>query len=282
MLKKIGVLYHPKVESTRAKAGDIEAFLKTRGVSSWTCSSWDNERVESLLEGTDLVITVGGDGTILRAARIVAPMKIPITGINLGKLGFLTELTIDDAAEKLPELLNEEGWIDERVMLRAEVAVGGKTQVYHALNDVVVARGEIARLIRIEAGVDGQTLAAYKTDGLIVATATGSTGYALAAGGPVIYPQSSDLVMVPIAPHLSMDSPLVLPGDSEIQLILDTYHGATLSVDGHVNLKLSGGDTVKLKRSDQTTRFWRVCPESYFYANLEEKLYGTRFQSRKG
>jgi NAD+ kinase len=282
MLKKIGVLYHPKVEATRGKAGDIEAFLKTRGVSAWTCSSWDNKRVESLLEGTDLVITVGGDGTILRAARIVAPMKIPITGINLGKLGFLTEITVDDAIGKLPELLNEEGWIDERVMLRAEVSVGGKTQVYHALNDVVVARGEIVRLIRIEAGVNGQPLADYKTDGLIVATATGSTGYALAVGGPVIYPQSSDLLIVPIAPHLSMDSPLVLPGDSDIQLVLDTYHGATLSVDGHVNLKMSGGDTVKLKRSDQTTRFWRVCPRSYFYTNLEEKLHGKRYNSRKG
>ena len=281
MLKKIGVLYHPKVEATREKAGDIEAFLNTQGVSAWTCSSWDSKKAEPLLEGTDLIITVGGDGTILRAAHIAYATKTPITGINLGKLGFLTELDIDEVLAKLPAVLNEEGWIDERIMLQAEVVIDGKTQVYHALNDVVVARGEIARLIRVEASIGGQPLATYKTDGLIVATATGSTGYAMAAGGPIIYPQSSDLLMVPIAPHLSMDNPLVLPGEVEIELVLDTYHSATLSVDGHVNIKLSGGDTVKLKRSNQTTRFWRVCPQSYFYTNLEEKLYGKRYKGRK-
>ena len=281
MLKNIGILYHPKVKATREKAGDIEAFLNTRGVSAWTCSSWDNQRVNTLISGTDLIITVGGDGTILRAARIAADRKIPITGINLGKLGFLTELDVDDVIEKLPALLSEQGWVDERVMLRAEVVTDGKTEVYHALNDVVVARGEIARLIRVEVNISGKPLAKYKTDGLIVATATGSTGYAMAAGGPVIYPQSPDLLMVPIAPHLSMNNPLVLPGESEIELKLDTYHGATFSADGQVNRALSGGDTVKLRRSDQTTRFWRICPQSHFYTNLEGKLYGKRFKSRK-
>lgn len=281
MLRKIGVLYHPKVPATREKAGEIESFLISRGVSAWKCSSWDVKEVESLLEGTGLIITVGGDGTILRAARIVSAWKIPITGINLGKLGFLTELDIDEALEKLPEILDNKGWIDERVMLQAEVVTGGQAQVFHALNDVVVARGEIIRLIRIETTIDGQPLTTYKTDGLIVATATGSTGYAMAAGGPVIYPQSKDILLVPIAPHLCMDNALVLPGQSEIKLVLDTYHGATLSVDGHVNLKLSGGDTVTLKRSDHTTRFRRVCPQTYFYGELEEKLYGKRPQSRK-
>ena len=281
MLKKIGVLYHPKVEATRKKAGEIEAFLTSQGVSAWKCSSWDNKKAESLLEGTDLIITVGGDGTILRAAGIVSAVKIPITGINLGKIGFMTELDIEEAYKKLPELLNNKGWIDERAMLRAEVVTGGETQVYHALNDIVVARGEIARLIRVEASISGQRLTTYKADGLIVATATGSTGYALAAGGPILYPQSSDLLMVPVAPHLCMDNALVLPEQIEIKLVLDTYHGATLSVDGHVNLKLSGGDMITLKRSNRTTRFWRVRPQSYFYKDLEEKLYGKRYKSRK-
>ena len=281
MLKKIGVLYHPKVEATREKAVDIEAFLNTQGVSAWTCSSWDNEKVDSLLEGTDLIITVGGDGTILRAARIAATHKIPITGINLGKLGFLTELDVDEATEKLPALLNEGGWIDERVMLQAEVVSGGRMQIYHALNDIVVARGKVVRLIRIQAYIDAQAVTTYKTDGLIVSTATGSTGYAMAAGGPVIYPQSKDILMVPIAPHLSMNSPLVLPGDSEIELELDTFHSATLSIDGHVNVTLSGENVVRIRRSDQTTRFLRICPKSYFYTDLEEKLYGKRYKSRK-
>lgn len=276
-MKIIGVLYHPKVAATREKAQEIMAFLVSQGVSVWECSSWDTDKIESSLVGTDLVITVGGDGTILRAARITADRKIPITGINLGKLGFMTEFDAGEAIEKLPELLNDKGWIDERAMLRAEVVTGCETQVYHALNDVVVARGEIARLIRVETSINGEMLTTYKTDGLIIATATGSTGYALAAGGPIMYPQSQDILVVPIASHLCLDSALVLPGQSEIKLILDTYHGAIISVDGHVNLRLSGGDQVRLKRSDLTTRFLRTKPEGYFFRDLEERLYGKRF-----
>jgi NAD+ kinase len=280
-LKTIGVLYHPKVAATRKKADEIKAFLVSQGVSAWVCSSWDTEKVESRLEGTDLVITIGGDGTILRAARMTAARKIPIAGINLGKLGFMTEFDAGEAIQKLPELLNDRGWLDERAMLRVEVETGGKTQVYHALNDVVVARGEIARLIRIETSINEEPLTTYRTDGLIIATATGSTGYALAAGGPIIYPQSQDIILVPIAPHLCLDRALVMPGQTEIKLIVDTYQGATLSVDGHVNLKLSGGDKVSLKRSDLTTRFLRIQPEGYFFRGLEARLYGKRFHSRK-
>ena len=276
-MKTIGVLYHPKVAATRKKADEIEAFLASQGISVWGCSSWDTDQVESSLKGTDLVITVGGDGTILRAARMTADREIPITGINLGKLGFMTELDAKEAIEKLPELLNDRGWIDERSMLRVEVAISGETQVYHALNDVVVARGKIARLIRIETSINGELLTTYKTDGLILATATGSTGYSLAAGGPILYPQSQDILMVPIAPHLCLDSALVLPGQSEIKLVVDTYHGAILSADGHVNLRLSGGDQVSLERSNLTTRFLRIKPEGYFFQDLEERLYGKRF-----
>jgi NAD+ kinase len=273
-LKTIGVLFHPKVNATQKKADEIKALLSSQGVSVWECSSWDAGKVESSLEGTDLVITVGGDGTILRAARMAADREIPITGINLGKLGFMTEFDAGEVIEKLPELLNDRGWIDERSMLRAEVTIGSETKVYHALNDVVVARGEIARLIRVETSINGQLLTTYKTDGLIMATATGSTGYALAVGGPIMYPQSKDILMVPIAPHLCLNSALVLPEQSEIKLVLDTYHGAILSVDGHVNLRLSGGDQVSLGRSDLTTRFLRIKPEGYFFRGLEERLYG--------
>ena len=280
-MKTIGVLYHPKVAATGEKAQEIMAFLVSQGVSVWECSSWDPDKAKASLGGTDLVITVGGDGTILRAAGIAADRKIPITGINLGKLGFMTELTTDEAVEKLPELLNDKGWIDERAMIRAEVIVGGETQVFHALNDIVVARGEIARLVRIETSINSEPLTTYKTDGLIVATATGSTGYALAAGGPIIYPQSRDILMVPIAPHLCLDKALILPGQTEINLVLDTYLGATLSVDGHVNLKLSGGDQVNLRLSNLTTRFLRIKPEGYFFRDLEERLYGKQLQSRK-
>ena len=138
----------------------------------------------------------------------------------------------------------------------------------------MVARGEIARLIKIEANIDGQYMTTYKTDGIIMATATGSTGYALAARGPVLYPESRDFLLIPIAPHLSLDYALVLPETAEVQLRLATYHTPILSVDGHINLTLSGDDTLVIKRSPNTARFRRIRPKKYFYSSLEEKLRG--------
>lgn len=273
-MKKIGVLYHPKVAATRKKAGELLKFLRSQGISVWECSAWEKEKACELLSGTDLLLTVGGDGTILRAVQAVIPGRTPITGINLGKLGFLTEFGADEALEKLPRLIAGKGWIDERSLLEAEIITEGKQQVFYALNDIVVARGEVVRLIRVEASIDGQPLATYKTDGLIIATATGSTGYALAARGPIIYPQSRDLLLVPVAPHLSLPYPLVLPEKAVVTLRLDTYQPAVLSVDGHINLPLSSGDTVTVRRSRRIARFLRLRPRESFYSLLEEKLRG--------
>jgi NAD+ kinase len=274
-MKKIGILYHPKVPATRTRAREIETFLKKNGLSVWVCSAWDREKACELIDGTDLLITVGGDGTILRAAQVTIPGTTPILSINLGKLGFLTELSADEALAKLPDILDGKGWIDERAMLQAELVTPARQpQVFHALNDVVVARGEIARLTRIEASIDGQPLTTYRADGVIVATATGSTGYALAARGPILYPQSQDLLLAPVAPHLSLALPLVVPATAVVTLRLDTYLSATLSVDGHINLPLANGDTVMVRRSPHVARFLRVRPMGSFYGSLEEKLKG--------
>ena len=279
-LKKVGILYHPKVEITLEKAKELESFLKAQGVAVWQCSAWETEKACELLNGADLLLTVGGDGTILRAAQVVIQTGTPITGINQGKLGFLTELDAREALKKLPSLLQGKGWLDERAMLQAEVkSAGQENRIFHALNDVVVGRGEIARLIRVDVTIDGQELATYKADAVIAATATGSTGYALAAGGPILYPTSRDFVLAPVAPHLSPSYPLVLAGDSEVVLRLNTYHNATLSIDGHINLPLANGDTVTIRRSVHTTRFRRIRPEKSFYRSLEDKLKGKQGDS---
>jgi NAD+ kinase len=244
------------------------------------CSAWDREKAYDRLGGTDLLLTVGGDGTILRAVQVVIPGTTPITGINLGKLGFMTELDADEALEKLPSLIDAHGWIDERAMLQVEVITSGReTRIFHALNDIVVARGEIARLIRVEASVNGQHLTTYKADAVITATATGSTGYALAARGPILYPQSRDFLLVPVAPHLSSSYPLVLPETVEVVLSLNTYHAATLSVDGHINLSLSDGDKIIIRRSPHVARFLRIRPRESFYGSLEDKLKGKQGES---
>jgi len=194
----------------------------------------------------------------------------------LGNLGFMTELSADEALEQLPSLLAGEGWIDERAMLEAELPATDQEppRIFHALNDVVVARGAIARLVRVEASIDGQYLATYKADGVIVATATGSTSYSLAAGGPILYPQSKDFLLVPITPHLSSAYALVLPPKTVIQLRVTTAHQATLSIDGHINLPLSDGTIIMVKRSPNTARFLRIHPENSFYRSLEQKLKG--------
>ncbi len=276
MVNKVAILYHPKVEATHAKAMELRDFLVARGISAWLCSAWEKDQAQAQLNGTDLILSIGGDGTILRAAHVALDSAIPITGINLGRLGFMTELNADEVVEKLPDLLAGKGWIDERAMIDVELQTTGQvsTQTLQALNDVVVARGAISRLVYIEVSLDGQVIGGYRADGVIVSTATGSTGYSLAAGGPILYPHSPDFLVVPVAAHLSPAYTLVLPSTAVIQLRITTVHQAVLSIDGHINLPLSDGNTVTIKHSPHTTRFLRIHPETAFYSSLEQKLKG--------
>ena len=277
-MKRVGILYHPMKEAAYALAKKVEEFLNSRGLSVWLCSAWEGETARAQVNDTDLILTTGGDGTILRAAQAVIPGPTPITGINLGKLGFMTELSVDEAIGKLPALLAGEGWIDQRSLLEAELSPADEghepSRMFYALNDVVVARGAVARVIYVEASVDGELLTTYKGDGVIVATATGSTGYSLAAGGPILNPQAKESLLLPILPHLSATYTLVLPATTAVQLRLDTTHPATLSVDGHMNVPLSSGATITVKRSSNTVRFLRIHPEASFYSSLEQRLKG--------
>lgn len=275
-MKKIGILYHPKKETALPVVEKLVTFLEQHGVSTWHCSAWEVETARQKLNGTELIITVGGDGTILRAVQTVVPDPVPITGVNLGNLGFMTELTIDEVELKLLEILDGKGWIDERYLLEAELSGNGNNsnKRYFALNDVVVARGEIARVIHVEARIDGELLTTYKADGVIIATATGSTGYSLAANGPILYRQSRELLFVPINPHLSSGYSLVLPDTAVIELKVSTYNSATMSIDGHINATINNGDSVTVKHSNHTVRFLRIHPENEFYSTLEHKLKG--------
>jgi NAD+ kinase len=190
----------------------------------------------------------------------------------------MTELSVDEDVEKLPALLAGGGWIDERSLLEVELSPTDEEQksprVFYALNDVVMARGEVAHVIYVEASIDGEPLTTYKADGVIVATATGSTGYALSAGGPILNPQAKEFLLLPILPHLSAAYTVVLPSTVVVKLCLTTTHTATLSIDGHINLPLSSGATITVKRSSNTVRFLRIHPEASFYSSLEQRLKG--------
>jgi NAD+ kinase len=273
---KIGILYHPMIKAAHTLAEELKDFLSARGISVWLCSAWEGEKAKAQANDTDLVLTIGGDGTILRAAQMAVPGRIPITGINLGRLGFMTELSAGEAKDRLSALLAGEGWLDDRAMLEAELGAteSEPSRTFYALNDVVVARGAVARVVYIEASIDGQPLTTYKADGVIVATATGSTGYSLAAGGPILHPQAKEFLLLPIMPHLSPAYTMVLPATAVVSLRLTTAHQATLSIDGHINLLLSSGAVITVRHSSYTGRFLRIHPETSFYGSLEQKLKG--------
>jgi len=274
-VKKIGILYHPLNEAAYPLAEELKGFLESKGVSAWLCSAWECDEAKAQLDNTDLILTIGGDGTILRAAEVVVPAPIPITGVNLGKLGFMTELKAEEVKAKLPALLAGKGWLDERSMLEAELVAADREapRRFHALNDVVLARGEIARVVYVDASIDGEPLATYKADGVMVSTATGSTGYALAAGGPVLHPRAEEFLLVPILPHLSPAHALVLSAKTVVRLRINTTHKATLSIDGHINLPLPSGAVVTVKHSPDKIRFLRIHPEK-FYRSLEQSFRG--------
>ncbi len=278
VINRFGILYHPMNEAAGAVATELERFLVAKGVSVWLCSAWEGEKAGLQTENTDLILSIGGDGTILRAAHVVISSSIPITGVNLGRLGFMTELRVNEAEGRLSALLAGEGWIDERSTLEVELWDKGAAapQLFHALNDAVVARGAIARLIHVDAFINGQPLTTYKADGAIVATATGSTGYALAAGGPILHPRAEEFLLLPILPHLSSGYTLVLPSDNVVKLVVNTLHQATLCVDGHINRPLSSGAGVTVKHSPDKVRFLRIHPEGSFYRSLEQKLKGNK------
>ena len=278
MAKRVGVIYHPKITRAKEFMDQLLEFLPTLGVSAWSHSAWDEEGIKKQLKDADVAISVGGDGTLLRVGRAAAVIGTPIIGINLGKLGFTTELKAGEAREKLPQLLSGEGWTDERTMLQAEIhSADGKkssTHVFHALNDVVMGRGRVSRVVYITVEVEGAPLTRYKVDGIILCTATGSTGYNLATGGPIIYPQAKEFVLNPISPHLGLQQALVLSSDTTIELEIRTDHEAMLSIDGQIDIPLQDNDRVRVMRSPYTTRLLRIHPTSHFYDSLESRLRG--------
>ncbi len=269
-MKKVGILFHPKNTPAEALARDLVQKLAHVEAEFWLCSAWDEDKAREMGPGTDLILSIGGDGTMLRAARIVAPSSVPILGINLGHLGFLTEITAQDAEAKIPDFLAGAGWIDERAML--EAMLPAQEKAFRALNDAVVARAGRARVVRVQVTVAQEPLTVYKCDGVIVATATGSTGYSLAAGGPILHPQAKEILLTPVAAHLSLAVPLVLPSDTELVLEVHTDEQAMLSIDGQIEVQLNDGDVVKVKRSPYITRFLRTQPSNFFYRTLTQRL----------
>lgn len=270
---RFGVLHHPKLPRSQELASEVTGFLAERGCAAWAGSSWQVPDVQEHLQDVDMLITLGGDGTILRAARIGAPAGKPIIGINLGRVGFLAELQPDSWREGMAQLLAGRYWLEERMMLHAEHRRDDQVLTsFLALNEVVVGRGRLARVVRIGAYVDGARLSHYVADGLIAATPTGSTAYAFAAGGPIMPPALRNILLVPIAPMFGLARPVVLSEGTLVRLTVDTDHEAILTVDGQSEVSLASGDEVWVSASEHTTVFPRLRAASYFYDSLSERL----------
>ncbi len=244
-------------------------------VSAWFCAAEDLESLGSQLDDTGLIVTIGGDGTILRTVRHAAQRAIPILGINKGRVGFMTEMTEGEAAKRIPEYLGGDHWVEERSMLQATICrheSDAPTETHHALNDHVLGRASVARLVDVELKVNGVLLTTFRTDAVIASTSTGSTAYAMSAGGPIVHPQARVFVVQPVAPHIGMRTGLVLSDDDVIELSLTGSHSGILSVDGFTDAEIGPYDTVVVCRSTYTARFLRQGSAAKLYARLTERL----------
>jgi NAD+ kinase len=272
-MRRIALLYHPKIAESVELAGHLEQFLRSDGFSVWVGSAWEDEKARKMIPDMDLIVTMGGDGTILRAARMAGHCGTPILGVNMGRLGFLTETEPGEAADKLPGVLSGDYWLEERIMLHAELHRQDQQQASHeALNDVVVGHGLISRPVRLAITLDSQPVANYVADGVIVATPTGSTAYSLAAGGPILHPQLTDILLTPIAPHRALDRALVLPAKSLIEIQLSAEYEAVLTIDGQIDIPLVDGDRVLVSVSPHRCNLVRTRPRNYFGHSLLERL----------
>jgi NAD+ kinase len=252
-----------------AEAEAISNYLKEKGLEA-PCGSLYEEGLRKRVKNGDfdLLIAVGGDGTMLRAGHLCAPCSLPILGINLGRLGFLIQVQQDEWHDMLERLFNGEAWIENRLMLRVEhVRAGDVLGTWQALNEAVVGRGQNLRPVKLAASADGHMLTTYIADGLIASTPTGSTAYALAAGGPILPPELRNILIVPIAPHLSVDRAVVLAEGSSITIDVESEN-AILSVDGAIPTGLAEDDRVDIRAAEYTAQFVRFGDAGYFYRNL--------------
>jgi NAD+ kinase len=256
---------HPQIADASDEVTQIVKFFKEQGVSATQGFLNDEPLHKRVTEGNvDLLIALGGDGTMLRAGQLCGPPEVPILGINMGKFGFLTEVNKDQWHDVLPRLFEGDYWLENRMMLRNGEILG----TWDVLNEIVVTRGHVIRPVHLRTHVDGLPLTTFVADGMIAATATGSTAYALAAGGPILPPELRNILLVAVAPHLSVDRAIVLAEGSTVSITVHTDHQAVISPDGQTPIELMNGDRIDAYASEHTVQFVRFQDRGYFYRNI--------------
>ena len=269
-IRRIAIAAHPHLTDAIQQSDEVASYLKELGAEIQQGLLYDEHLRKGIKNGEfDAMIALGGDGTMLRAGHLCGPIQVPILGINVGHFGFLMEIQQNQWQEILPRLLQGDYWLEKRMMLRAEQWRGGEMMgTWEVLNEVAVSRGQMVRPVHLITHVDGSYLTTYVADALIAATATGSTAYALAAGGPILPPEMRNILLIAVAPHLSVDRALVLAEGSSVSIIVETDHQAVLSPDGQVPIGLADGDRVETFASKNSVLFIRFQDPDYFYRTL--------------
>ncbi len=270
--KHFVIFHHPKVKESLGLAEEIAAFIKKQGAVA-EYSSIDDEAKRASASEADMLIALGGDGTMLRVGRLGAFNSQPVLGINLGRLGFLMDVQPQGWPGVMRRLLCGEYRLEERLMLHVAHCQNGVTlRAYEILNELAISRGAVVRPIRLQTAVDETPLTTYVADGLIAATPTGSTAYALAVGGPILAPEVKSILLVPIAPHLCMDRALILPPETVVEVTIRTDHQALFSADGQRSTPLQDQDVLRVRASEHVARFVRMTPPTDFYKTLADRM----------
>ncbi len=272
--EKFLVVYHPSMPEAVPLMEEIGSFLRELGRAEAHGSLYDPELRKQVEAGEfDVLIALGGDGTMLRSGHLCAPFGVPILGVNVGRFGFLTTVQHENWKQTLERVLSGDYWVEGRMMLRAEHRRNeGVLGIWEVVNECFVGRAEFVRPVHLITEVDGHYLTTYVADGLIVATPTGSTAYALAAGGPILPPELRNILIVPVAPHLSVERAIVLHEGSWVRVVVKTEHEASLTIDGQPSIKLQDGDQVDVRVGEHTLRFIRIQAPDYFYQNLTSRM----------
>ncbi len=285
-IQRIGVAVKPRKPEAEPLLRELVEWLRRRGLevlldpeAAAACPGCGRGLTRAdVVEGADLVVVLGGDGTILSVARLMGSREVPILGVNLGSLGFLSEVTLPELFPTLELVLKNECAVTRRLTISAQVKRGGETTgAYVALNDVVVTKSAPSRIVELEAVVNGEYVATYRADGLIVATPTGSTAYCLSAGGPILYPTLPALVVIPICPHMLTNRPLVLPDSARIEIVhRSAGEDVHLTVDGQIDVRLQHRDTVAVERSPHSITLVKSPKLNYFELIRTKLRWGDR------
>lgn len=280
MIKKVGIIAKIQHRMAGESLKKISGWLKDRGIEVYMDkdtsgvigekSHYKRAEIPSL---TGLIIVLGGDGTLLSVARLIEERDVPILGVNLGSLGFLTEIGMDELYPVLENVIRGDFTVENRIMLDVFIYREGKMVAnYCALNDVVINRGTLARIVYLEIKINGLYVTTYRSDGLIIATPTGSTAYSLAAGGPIVYPTMNALILSPICPHTLTNRPIVIPDDVKIEINLITPdEDALATLDGQVGYSLNYRDSIEVKKAKNTIKLIQS-PGKNYYEVLRKKL----------